>query len=177
MIINRIRLNYNIKLLDDYFQQKDYENVVKLFQSQEKSPIYYNLAQYAVNKYLTQQNYYDFAPSKFVWISSFDLEDISYLKNFLEFYLPKTLNQSSLVDDYKSIFSSTFENLNIKNFPSRMPWGTDYTSVVGPRMDVTWLNYLNLFVTQQVRSGRYQELWGKFVGGEAPELRIPGVYY
>jgi polar amino acid transport system substrate-binding protein len=55
----------------------------------------------------------------------------------------------------------------------RMPWGTDYTSVVGPRMDVTWLNYLNLFVTQQVRSGRYQELWGKFVGGEAPELRIP----
>ena len=58
-----------------------------------------------------------------------------------------------------------------------MPWGTDYTSVVGPRMDVTWLNYLNLFVTQQVRSGRYQELWGKYVGGEAPELRIPGVYY
>ena len=56
----------------------------------------------------------------------------------------------------------------------RMPWGTDYTSVVGPRMDVTWLNYLNLFVTQQVRSGRYQELWGKFVGGEAPELRIHG---
>lgn len=59
----------------------------------------------------------------------------------------------------------------------RMPWGTDYTSVVGPRMDVTWLNYLNLFVTHQVRSGRYAELWGKYVGGEAPELRIPGVFY
>ena len=59
----------------------------------------------------------------------------------------------------------------------RMPWTTDYTSVVGPRMDVTWLNYLNLFITQQVRSGRYQELWGKYVGGEAPELRIPGVMY
>ncbi len=59
----------------------------------------------------------------------------------------------------------------------RMPWGTDYTSVVGPREDVTWLNYLNLFVTHQVRSGRYQELWGDYVGGEAPELRIPGVLY
>ena len=59
----------------------------------------------------------------------------------------------------------------------RMPWTTDYTSVVGPRMDVTWLNYLNLFVTHQVRSGRYQELWGKYVGGEAPPLRIPGVLY
>lgn len=59
----------------------------------------------------------------------------------------------------------------------RMPWGTDYTSVVGPRKDFGWLNYLNLFVTQQVRSGRYQELWGKYVGGQAPELRIPGVMY
>ncbi|GGY07978.1 amino acid ABC transporter substrate-binding protein [Litchfieldella qijiaojingensis] len=59
----------------------------------------------------------------------------------------------------------------------RMPWTTDYTSVAAPRKDVTWLNYLNLFVTHQVRSGRYQELWDKYVGGEAPELRIPGVHY
>jgi len=59
----------------------------------------------------------------------------------------------------------------------RMPWTTDYTSVVGPRKDVSWLNYLNLFVTHQVRSGRYAELWGKYVGGDAPELRIPGVMY
>jgi len=59
----------------------------------------------------------------------------------------------------------------------RMPWTTDYTSVVGKREDVTWLNYLNLFVTHQVRSGRYQELWNKYVGGEAPQLRIPGVMY
>jgi ABC-type amino acid transport substrate-binding protein len=59
----------------------------------------------------------------------------------------------------------------------RMPWTTDYTSVVAKRTDVTWLNYLNLFVTHQVRSGRYEKLWGKYVGGEAPELRIPGVMY
>lgn len=59
----------------------------------------------------------------------------------------------------------------------RMPWTTDYTSVAGPRKDVTWLNYLNLFITHQVRSGKYQEHWGNFVGGEAPELRVPGVMY
>jgi len=59
----------------------------------------------------------------------------------------------------------------------RMPWTTDYTSVVAKRTDVSWLNYINLFVTQQVRNGRYQELWGHYVGGEAPELRIPGVMY
>jgi len=34
-----------------------------------------------------------------------------------------------------------------------------------------------LFVTHQVRSGRYQDLWGKYVGGDAPALRIPNVMY
>ena len=59
----------------------------------------------------------------------------------------------------------------------RMPWTTDYTSVVVDRKDQSWLNYINLFVTHQVRSGRYAELWSHYVGGEAPELRIPGVMY
>ncbi len=59
----------------------------------------------------------------------------------------------------------------------RMPWTTDYTSVVGPRKDFGWLNYLNLFITHQYRSGRYQELWGKYVGGRAPDLTIGPVYY
>jgi hydroxyproline transporter system substrate-binding protein len=59
----------------------------------------------------------------------------------------------------------------------RMPWTADYTSIVGKRQDLMWLNYLNLFVTHQVRSGRYQELWSKYVGSDAPELRIPGVMY
>lgn len=59
----------------------------------------------------------------------------------------------------------------------RMPWTADYTSVVAPRKDQGWINYLNLFITHQVRSGRYDELWERFVGAEAPELKIPGVYY
>ncbi len=59
----------------------------------------------------------------------------------------------------------------------RMPWLADYTSLVASRKDVSWINYLNLFVTRQVRTGRYQELWGKYVGGDAPDLRIPGTNY
>ena len=58
-----------------------------------------------------------------------------------------------------------------------MPFVPDYTSVVGPRKDFGWLNYLNLFITQQVRNGRYAELWRKYVNGDAPPLMIPEVYY
>ncbi|QWA13359.1 hypothetical protein GTU79_12530 [Sodalis ligni] len=45
------------------------------------------------------------------------------------------------------------------------------------RNELGLLHYLNLFVNHQVRSGRYQELYAKWVGGTAPNLTVPGVYY
>jgi hydroxyproline transporter system substrate-binding protein len=53
----------------------------------------------------------------------------------------------------------------------------DVTAAAAKRTDVSWLNYINLFIVDQVRSGRYQELWHRFVGGEAPDLTVPGVAY
>jgi hydroxyproline transporter system substrate-binding protein len=57
------------------------------------------------------------------------------------------------------------------------PYVTDYVSLIALRQDQGLINYLNLFVNQQVRTGRYKELWDKWVGlGEAPSLTVPGVY-
>lgn len=38
-------------------------------------------------------------------------------------------------------------------------------------------HYLNLFINQQVRSGRYAELYAKWVDGASASLTIPDVYY
>lgn len=57
------------------------------------------------------------------------------------------------------------------------PYVTDYVSLIALRQDQGFINYLNLFVNQQVRTGRYKELWDKWVGlGDAPSLVVPGVY-
>lgn len=56
------------------------------------------------------------------------------------------------------------------------PYPIDYVSLIGLREEQGLLNYLNLFVNQQVRSGRYQELFDHWVGGTAPKLTIDGVY-
>lgn len=57
------------------------------------------------------------------------------------------------------------------------PFTIDYVSLITLRQDQGLLNYLNLFINQQVRSGRYRELYQKWVGiGDAPGLTIPGVY-
>jgi polar amino acid transport system substrate-binding protein len=58
------------------------------------------------------------------------------------------------------------------------PYLVDYVSLIALRNEYGLLNYLNLFVHQQIRTGRYKELYDKWVGqGEPPDLTVPGVYY
>ncbi len=58
------------------------------------------------------------------------------------------------------------------------PYVIDYVSLAAKRTEYGLINYLNLFVNQQVRSGRYAELYEKWVGGGQPiDLTVPGVYY
>ena len=56
------------------------------------------------------------------------------------------------------------------------PYPIDYVSLIALREEQGLINYLDLFVNIQVRSGRYQELYDKYVGGTAPGLTIDGVY-
>jgi hydroxyproline transporter system substrate-binding protein len=68
------------------------------------------------------------------------------------------------------------------NFPGLVmtgeaPYDIDLVGLIALRQEQGLLNYLDLFVNQQVRTGRYQELYNKWIGaGEAPELTVPGVY-
>ena len=59
------------------------------------------------------------------------------------------------------------------------PYVVDYVSLGAKRNEYGLLNYLNLFVNQQVRTGRYKELFVKWVGTDiAPtNLTVPQVYY
>lgn len=56
------------------------------------------------------------------------------------------------------------------------PWVPDYLNLMAPRTEYGLINYLNLFVNQQVRTGRYKALWAKWTSEEAPDLTVPGVY-
>ncbi len=76
---------------------------------------------------------------------------------------------------FATIASGNFDNLKIAG---DAPYPVDYVSLIGLRSEYGLLNYLNLFVHHQIRSGRYQELYNKHVGeGDAPNLVISGAYY
>lgn len=67
------------------------------------------------------------------------------------------------------------------NFPGisvvgKAPFDTDYVALFAKRDEYGLLNYLNLFVNQQIRTGRYDELYEKWVGGDVPSLIVPNAY-
>ncbi|MGO4852091.1 ABC transporter substrate-binding protein [Phaeovulum sp. W22_SRMD_FR3] len=82
-----------------------------------------------------------------------------------------------------TVSTSTVAQANIQtgNFPGvsvvgKAPFDTDYVALFTLREEYGLINYLNLFVNQQVRTGRYAELYAKWVGGDLPDLTVGGVY-
>jgi polar amino acid transport system substrate-binding protein len=79
-----------------------------------------------------------------------------------------------------TVAGSTIATGNYPGFVmgGKAPYEIDYVGLIALRNEQGLLNYLNLFVNQQIRTGRYAELYKKWVGeGEAPHLMVPGVYY
>lgn len=72
--------------------------------------------------------------------------------------------------------SGKYKNLVIAG---NAPYVIDYVSLAAKRNEYGLLNYLNLFVNQQVRTGRYKELFVKWIGTDVPptDLTVPQVYY
>ena len=82
-----------------------------------------------------------------------------------------------------TVSTSTVAQANVKtgkfagiSVVGKAPFDIDYVALFTNREEYGFLNYLNLFVNQQVRTGRYAELYEKWVGGEAPSLSVNGVY-
>ncbi len=56
------------------------------------------------------------------------------------------------------------------------PYLPDYVGLIALRQEYGLLNYLDLFINQQVRTGRYEELYAKWLSGPAPDLTIDKAY-
>jgi ABC-type amino acid transport substrate-binding protein len=72
-------------------------------------------------------------------------------------------------------------NVKSGNFPGiaivdKAPMVPDYVGLFTMRQEYGLINYLDLFVNQQVRTGRYAELYKKWVGEGVPaDLTVKGV--
>ena len=90
--LNKIKLNYNVKLIDDYIENEDFDSINNiLINFLVKDPLLF----FEILKNLDSKNLYDikfknfYNDKKFVWINSFDPADTSLLSSFLKFYFEK----------------------------------------------------------------------------------------
>lgn len=103
MLINKIKLNYNIKLIDNYFDNKEYTEIrTVLFKYINDKNLFSQLLNYAVSKHLLTLTHQDFYLNKTGWIISFDQNDIKYIKKFLSIYFESMQKKNVLVSSYQS---------------------------------------------------------------------------
>lgn len=78
-----------------------------------------------------------------------------------------TISELLKLDKYKDYTTGPF-----------IPGFDDFVSIITKRSDFGMINYLNLFIHQQVRTGRYGELTKQFYGNSpVRKLTVDGIYY
>ncbi len=111
-LLNKIKLNYNLKLFQEYIKDKKFEEAYTLIQDVKKKD--------EINFFLLLRNSQnllnklppDFYKKKIIWTISYDLLDISYINNFLEYYLSKNLNLSFCFENFANSLNKYLTNLN-----------------------------------------------------------------
>ncbi len=119
MIFTKIKLNYNIKLIDDLINDENYKGVSNLiFDKRENPSLFYDLIKHLHNKFFPKENVLNSFPHKFVWINSYDKEDAKPLNDFLSFYLKN--NNNFALGNYSALLSEVMSELKLSNIPKHI---------------------------------------------------------
>ena len=119
--LNKIKLNYNTKLLDDYIANKNNVEIYRLLKNlkNEKSDFFFALLNHVNHNYANSADGENLFPNKYTFISSFHYEDQKFVTNFLDFYLKKN-QHLSMIDDFSDAVSNDLDNLKIPTLPNQI---------------------------------------------------------
>lgn len=117
--LDRVKLNYNLKILEDYINNNNpIEFKKKLVSISNQNPeIVFNILK-ILNKYLptlSDENYYD---QKIIWTISFDQNETKYINDFLNFYLNHinfiNYDQGQYAEEVTEAISNFSNNIDLK---------------------------------------------------------------
>ena len=124
--LNKINVNYNIKLIEDYLLNKDFTNILeKLTNLQKKNPRIFYEVLLNLDTQFTDLSNRDLFKKKFIWLFSFDDRDSIYIQNFLEYYCNRNLTVDCLFSEYSELISEVLLNLQINSIPKEIDF--EYT--------------------------------------------------
>ena len=86
IFFNKIKLNYNIKLLNEYISNRNNAEIHKLLKDakSKESDFFFTLLNHTNLNYANTADAEDLFPNKYTFISSFHYEDQKFVSNFLK---------------------------------------------------------------------------------------------
>lgn len=107
--------------------------------------------------------------SKFVLYNDDSSKALAMEEGKIDGFVTVLTNAKRVMDKYKDF-----------RLVGRAPFPPDVNSIMVRRGEFGFIHWINLFIYQQVRKGRYAHLYEKWMGAEAtevPSLALPTVYY
>ncbi len=120
-IINKIKLNYNLKLLDELINKQQDEDIISLLREtkQKNKDTFFHLLKYLNQKYSHKPKAENLFKNKLILINSFQLRDCDYLTKFLKFYFKK-VNYQFYLDNLSDSIAADLDRMKVKHFPKQI---------------------------------------------------------
>ena len=117
-IFNKVKVNYNLKLLDDFVLNNNKEEIFSLLKETKikNKELFFLLLNHFINNYKNHSIRENFFKNRVVLINSFEIDDCNYLSNFLSFYF-KNMNSESDHDSLTNAIAKDLEYLDLSHFP------------------------------------------------------------
>lgn len=116
--INKIKSNYNIKLIEDQilnFKYHDARISLRSLMQKDQETLFKTLL--VIDQKLRELSSVEYFNQKYIWLNSFSEDDTSYLSNFFKFYFKKHYNGSSIFQNYALRVSEILDELKISDIP------------------------------------------------------------
>ena len=120
-IINKIKLNYNLKLLDDLINNKKNKDIILLLREtkEKNADIFFHLLKHLNKEYSNKSDAENLFQNKLVLINSFQLSDCNYLSKFFKFYFSKT-NYEYYLGNLSDSIADDLDQMKLKYFPKQI---------------------------------------------------------
>ena len=119
--LNKIKLNYNIKLIDEYINNKNNVEIYKLLKNTKnvKNDFFFTLLNHINHNYANSADGENLFPNKYTFLSTFHYEDQKFVSNFLRFYFEKN-DHASKIDYFSEAVANDLDNLNLNTLPKQI---------------------------------------------------------
>ena len=120
-IFNKVKVNYNLKLLDDFALNNNKGEIFSLLNEtkNKNKELFFQLLNHFINNYKNHSIRENFFKNRVVLINSFELDDCNYLSNFFSFYF-KNMNLKTNHDSLTNAIAKDLDYLNLSQFPEKI---------------------------------------------------------